>query len=192
MPPLPPGEKGSSSSKVRELYLVDAWVGSDPFRLSQKSESKKDVENQLAKAVKDRFVPSSLCKELVKAYHIPAPRLLWKRSMGLSRRLSRTSYSPVGQDRYLRSRLRPSRRPSKWPLVSRVDAVDFPVTVIYMIHQLVFINKTKIWAHSCVPLFGLSHVRDTSTTTDANTSTKPYSLIVLYSAQTPDLYKVSR
>ena len=58
VPPLPPGEKGSSSSKVRELHLLDAWVGSDLFRSSQKSDSKKDVENQLAKAVKDRFVPS--------------------------------------------------------------------------------------------------------------------------------------
>jgi COP9 signalosome complex subunit 5 len=52
VPPLPPGEKGSSS-KVRELHPLDACVGSDTSRPSQKSESKKDVENQLAKAVKD-------------------------------------------------------------------------------------------------------------------------------------------
>ena len=26
VPPLPPGEKGSSSSKVRELHLFDAWI----------------------------------------------------------------------------------------------------------------------------------------------------------------------
>lgn len=57
VPPLPPGEKGSSS-KVRELHPHDACVESDTFRPSQKSESKKDVENQLAKAVKDRFVPA--------------------------------------------------------------------------------------------------------------------------------------
>jgi hypothetical protein len=141
VPPLPPGEKGSSSSKVRELYLLDAWVGSDPFRLSQKTETKKDVENQLAKAVKDRFVPSILVRELVDTYRIPVPRLPWKRSMGSSRRSSRTCYSPVGQDRHLHSRLRPPRRQLKWPLVSRVDTVNFPVIVTYMIHQLVFINK---------------------------------------------------
>lgn len=140
VPPLPPGEKGSSS-KVRELHLLDTCVGSDTFRLSQKSESKKEVENQLAKAVKDRFVPSFLLWELANTYRIPVPRLPWKRSTGSSRRSSRTFYSPVGQDRHLRSRLRPPRRQWKWPLVSRVDAVDFSVIVTYMIHQLVFINK---------------------------------------------------
>jgi hypothetical protein len=31
-----------------------------------------------------------------------------------------------------------------------------------------------------------------NTTTDANTSTKPYGLIVLYGAQTPDLCKFSQ
>jgi COP9 signalosome complex subunit 5 len=35
-------------------------IESDSFRLSQKSDSKRDVENQLAKNVKDRFVPSSV------------------------------------------------------------------------------------------------------------------------------------
>lgn len=38
----------------------------------------------------------------------------------------------------------------------------------------------------------LSMSGHTSTTTDANTSIKPYGLIVLYGAQTPNLYKFSQ
>lgn len=100
-------------------------IGSDTLRLSQKSESKKDVENQLAKAVKDRSVLSSLRGAIADTYRITVPRLPWKHSMGSLRKSSRTSYSPVGQERHLRSQSRLSRRQLKWPLVNRVDVVDF-------------------------------------------------------------------
>ena len=60
VPPLPPGEKGSSSSKVNNCICLTHESDLILLRLSQKSESKKDVENQLAKAVKDRFVPPFL------------------------------------------------------------------------------------------------------------------------------------